>query len=608
MLAANGVKTDLETAVYFADHGIRPAESVELARLAQRERPSITGDDGLAWALERDGRCQEALGYSMNALRLGTQDASLFFHRGMIERCLGTRRRCEAVVLGGPRAQPALLIALGTGREEGDRVRKGLVLLALAFAVFLPATASAHPLGNFTVNQFSRIQPSGDRVYVLYVLDLAEIPTFQAREEVKSEGQDAYANGLADQIRQGLSLSVGGKPLPLQAREHRVAFPAGAGGLATTRLEIVFEAGPLRQGESFALRYEDDNFQDRIGWKEIVLAPTADARVEGSSVPTASISNELRSYPQDLLQSPLDVRDARATLTTGLTPGSPPALDSDDVLAAPVRVASASESGFAALVSKDDLGVGVILVSLLVAMFWGAAHALSPGHGKAIVAAYLVGTRGTARQALLLGGIVTATHTVGVFALGLVTLALSEFIVPDRLYPWLNLAAGILVVVVGLGVLRERLPGLLRSRQGRDDARPEHGGHVHHHDHHHHGDADHPHDHGHHHGPPEAGLGRRGLIGVGISGGLLPCPSALVVLLAAISLHRVGYGLVLIAAFSIGLAATIAGIGLLAISARGLFGRATFHGPLVRALPAVSALVILAFGIAMTVRAVPKLS
>ncbi len=254
-------------------------------------------------------------------------------------------------------------------------------------------------------------------------------------------------------------------------------------------------------------------------------------------------------------------------------------------------------------------GLGVILVSLLVAMFWGAAHALSPGHGKSIVAAYLVGTRGTARQALMLGGIVTATHTIGVFALGLVTLALSEFIVPDRLYPWLNLAAGILVVAVGLGVLRERLPAVVRSRRRPSDGQPALGHHEreHHHHSHHPGDHDHHHHHGHEH-PAESDLSRRGLVGIGISGGLLPCPSALVVLLAAISLHRVGYGLVLIAAFSIGLAATITGIGLVAISARSLFGRATFQGPLVRALPAISALVILAFGIAMTVRAVPGLS
>ena len=208
-------------------------------------------------------------------------------------------------------------------------------------------------------------------------------------------------------------------------------------------------------------------------------------------------------------------------------------------------------------------------------MFWGAAHALSPGHGKTIVTAYLVGQRGTPKHAALLGLIVTATHTVGVFALGLVTLALSQFIVPDRLYPWLNLVSGLLVVGIGASVLRTRW----RRRR-------------HHHHHHHH---EHP-------------TSFRSLLAVGVSGGLLPCPSALVVLLAAISLHRVAFGLLLIVAFSAGLALSITGVGLAAVVARSAFRRATFEGPLVRLLPAASALVILAAGLAMTLRAVPKVS
>ena len=175
----------------------------------------------------------------------------------------------------------------------------------------------------------------------------------------------------------------------------------------------------------------------------------------------------------------------------------------------------------------------------------------------------------------------TITHTIGVFALGLVTLALSQFVVPDRLYPWLNLVSGALVVGIGASVLRARL----RQR------------HLHAHGHHHH------HEHGHDSGTrPTA----RSLVAVGVSGGLLPCPSALVVLLAAISLHRVAFGLVLIVAFSAGLALTITGIGLVAVLARRTFRRLSFEGPLVRLLPAASALVILAAGLAMTVRAVPK--
>ena len=223
----------------------------------------------------------------------------------------------------------------------------------------------------------------------------------------------------------------------------------------------------------------------------------------------------------------------------------------------------------------------MILASLAAALFWGAAHALSPGHGKTIITAYLVGQRGTPRHAALLGLIVTITHTIGVFGLGLVTLALSQFIVPDRLYPWLNLVSGLLVVAIGASVLRSRL----RRRQPRK-----------HHHHHHHATARRGHEHS------------RSLFAVGVSGGLLPCPSALVVLLAAISLHRVAFGLLLILAFSAGLALTITGIGLAAVLARTAFRRVSFEGRLVRLLPAASALVILAAGVAMTFRAVPKVS
>src|SRR5262249_49801840 len=191
-------------------------------------------------------------------------------------------------------------------------------------------------------------------------------------------------------------------------------------------------------------------------------------------------------------------------------------------------------SGFARLIGRERLGFWVVLASLAAALSWGAAHALSPGHGKSIVTAYLVGQRGTPWHAALLGLIVTATHTVGVFTLGFITLALSQFIVPDHLYPWLNLASGLLVVSIGLSVFTARWRHARAHRHGHDH-------HHHHHHHHHHGEHDED-------GAPSF----RSLFAVGVSGGLLPCPSALVVLLAAISLHRVAFGLILIVAFSLG--------------------------------------------------------
>jgi ABC-type nickel/cobalt efflux system permease component RcnA len=311
--------------------------------------------------------------------------------------------------------------------------------------------------------------------------------------------------------------------------------------------------------------------------------------VLSSTVPATSRSHALRAYPRDLLSSPLDTSSARARVLTGASAGPAPAL------AAPTGH-ERSTGRFESLIAEEDLSVGFVLLSLAVALFWGAAHALSPGHGKALVAAYLVGSRGNARHAVLLGGIVTVTHTIGVFALGLVTLALSEFVLPEDLYPWLNLVSALMVVGVGLAVLRWRVSEWRHARAHAHGVAHEH----HHHHHHSHGD-------GHEH-VPAPGSGMRGLVGVGISGGIIPCPTALVVLLAAISLHRVGYGLVLIVAFSLGLAATITGIGLVAVSAKRAFGRLSLQGPVVRLLPAISAVVVLGLGVAMTLRAVPDLT
>jgi len=441
-------------------------------------------------------------------------------------------------------------------------MKRLVVLAGLLAALVLPAAASAHPLGNFTVNRFARVQVSGHTLYVRYVLDMAEIPTYQARQQ--GVGAGVYALRIA----RGLRLTVDDAPARLVPVRRTLAFPAGAAGLHTLRLEVVLR-GPEVTG-STRVTVDDRNEPDRLGWREVVV---------GAHAP--SVSDELRAYPKSLLSSPLRVTRASAVLRPTSDP--PPPLTRGPALRAPDRVA---DSGFATLIARRDLSGLVLLGSLAAALFWGAAHALSPGHGKTIVTAYLVGQRGTPRHAALLGLIVTATHTVGVFALGLVTLALSQFVVPDRLYPWLNLTAGALVVSVGLAVLRQRVAEWRHDRAHRT------GLHLHVHGH--------VHDH--------TDFSRRGLLAVGISGGLLPCPSALVVLLAAISLHRLAFGLVLILAFSVGLAAAITGVGLLAVLAKRTFARRSFEGPLVRALPVASALVILVFGLVMSAHALPELA
>ena len=443
-------------------------------------------------------------------------------------------------------------------------MKRFLALTVALAALALPAMAGAHPLGNFTVNRFAAVELSGRGVYVHYVLDLAEIPTVQ-------EGSSVRASGFTSDVARRLDLELGGRRAALVPLDHTVSERPGAGGLPTMRFEAVYRAvltdAALAPGAATSVDFRDTNYATRIGWKEVVVRARDGAKLLTSDVPSASRSDELRAYPRELLRSPLDITSARARFEPGAGLGTPPAFTGRG---APERPAGAFES----LIARGDLGAGVVLVSLLLAAFWGAAHALSPGHGKTMVAAYLVGSRGTPRHALLLGLTVTVTHTIGVFALGGVTLALSAFVVPERLYPWLNLVSALLVVVVGLSVLRARL----RQR------------HEHAHHHHHHAERS-----------------LRDLLAVGISGGLLPCPTALVVLLAAISLHRVGYGLVLILAFSAGLAAAMSVVGLAAVSAKRFLRRARFEGRVVRALPALSALLILGLGLAMTARSIPPL-
>jgi ABC-type nickel/cobalt efflux system permease component RcnA len=259
---------------------------------------------------------------------------------------------------------------------------------------------------------------------------------------------------------------------------------------------------------------------------------------------------------------------------------------------------------FTELIAMADVSIGAILAAMLIAFVWGAAHAFSPGHGKTILAAYLVGSRATVRHALFLGATTTITHTTGVFALGLVTLFASRYILPEQLFPWLEVISGLLLVALGVSLFVNRLQRAIRPNlAGLDHGHDHSHDHDHHHDHHHaHGhDHHHPHEHHHHsHLPPgsnDAPVTWRSLLALGISGGLLPCPSALVVLLSAIALHRVAFGMLLIVAFSIGLAGVLTGIGLLLVYARRLFERLPTDGRLLRALPVASAAFVTLAGV-----------
>jgi nickel/cobalt transporter (NicO) family protein len=440
------------------------------------------------------------------------------------------------------------------------------LLLALLLLAALPAAASAHPLGNFSVNHLAEVSVSADRVDVRYILDQAEIPTFQERGLPDGE----VLGRKQAEVRKRLVLTVDGKPVPLRAAgQATISHPPGAGGLRTTRVELALAAA-VSAPARVAVR--DGTFPGRVGWHAVVPRPGRGTAVR-ADVPASDPTDGLRRYPQDVLSSPADVR--AATLAVG--PGAGTLDAPDGQRAAASGDGEGREDVLSRAFSSAAAGEGVLVLLLLTAFAWGALHALSPGHGKAMVAAYLVGARGTARHAVALGATVTITHTAGVFALGVVALGLSEYVLPEDLYPWLNLVSGLLVLVVGAYVLRKNL----RRRK-----------HHHHHHHHHH---------------PES-LSWRGILAMGTAAGLIPCPSALVVLLGAIAQGQIALGMVMIVAFSLGLATTLTVLGIAVVSAGRVLSRLNVPNRIVTALPAVSALLIVGVGVVLTAQAVPQVA
>jgi nickel/cobalt transporter (NicO) family protein len=441
------------------------------------------------------------------------------------------------------------------------RALLGVLLILMA----TPGVAEGHPLGNFSINHLDVISVSRDRVDVRYVLDQAEIPTFQERGLSRGEILARKRNEVARR----LTLAVDGARRPLElARRGALAFRPGQGGLPTTRVILRLHAA-VRDPRSVALH--DGTFPGRVGWKAIRPVPGAGTAVR-SSVAADDPTRELTRYPKALLASPSDVRD----VTLAVTPGRGTVAAPGGRRYATTADRSGGNGGFAKLLEDGAAGRGVLALLVLAAFGWGALHALSPGHGKTMVAAFLVGSRGRSRDAVVLGLAVTVAHTIGVFALGLVTLALSAYVLPEDLYPWLNLVSGLLVVVIGTAVLRMRV----REARPHSHSHP-HGG-AHHHAH------EHP--------------GSRGLLAMGASAGLIPCPTALVVLLGAIAQHRVALGLLLIVAFSAGLATTLTALGVLVVKAT----RLPVPGRVAAVLPGVSAFVIVAVGLILTARALPQ--
>jgi nickel/cobalt exporter len=543
------------------------------------------------------------------------------------------------------------------------RARRVAEWLSLLFVLGFCRVALAHPMGNFSVNHYSRITFESDRVHINYFIDLAEIPTYQELQQanIPSTSIDPnsvvvlnYVTARGTELARGLLLEVGAKTLSLRLISSGVIFPPGAGGLPTMKMGFVYEAAysstpstsSSSDGQNLSIHYSDNNYPGHTGWKEIIAVTSAGSLLR-SSVPTTDRSAELSNYPPDLLTSP--PQDLEASFSVALTPPAtvlnkePLQLSRQTVTPATHAVTtfnhateetkiavkqpathSASASSrlslpessssprvhlqanlqqtprgrFTELIQTQDLSAWFLFTAALIAVGLGGLHAMEPGHGKTIVAAYLVGSKGTLRHAFLLGLIVTVSHTAGVFALGAVTLYASRYIVPEQLYPWMGALSGVTIAGLGCYMLLRRLTGTATDHShapGSSQAhwrfwkrRADNGAGVN----------------------PVPGavsaaqsVSLPQLFTLGITGGIIPCPAALIVLLSAFALHRVGLGFFLIVAFSVGLASVLIGFGMCMVYARRFMSRFQSDGPLTkRWLPVVSSSFITVLGLTLAIQ------
>ncbi|CAL9577178.1 nickel transporter [Streptomyces sp. enrichment culture] len=505
----------------------------------------------------------------------------------------------------------------------------GAVLLSAATALALvpAAEASAHPLGNFTVNRYDGLVAAPGELRVHHVEDLAEIPATQAAPDLAGLGRDAWARQRCATAARDGAVLADGRPAPLTVRAARVRVRPGQAGLDTLRVECRLTA-PLPRGRTVAVEFRAAGGDSGPGWREIT-AQGDRATLAASDVPEASLSARLTRYPEDRLASPPDTRTASLRIRPGGPALAAGGADEADAPASAIlpRGADRWTRALDDLVARRDLTVGFAALALLLAVVLGAMHALAPGHGKTLMAATAAarGGRARMRDVLPMAASVTVTHTLGVVALGLLVTAGSA--AAPSVVAWLGIASGVLVTLAGAQLVRRAL----RQRghhthphpHGHDHA-PGHGP-EHPHEHtpgqgHEHA---HPHDHGHsptdlththggrtHTHPAAPTL--RGTILLGFAGGLVPSPSAVVVLVGAAALGHAWFGLLLVVAYGVGLALTLTAAGYAVVRAGGSVSRLLARRPrwtsapwaalVRRSAPLGSACVVLVLGAGLVFR------
>ncbi|MFG1685447.1 High-affinity nickel-transporter [Nonomuraea sp. NPDC049269] len=436
-------------------------------------------------------------------------------------------------------------------------------------ALVAAAVLAAHPLGNFSINHYDGLTIHRDRIEHLAIVDLAEIPTLQ---QPPTGPADTHARRTCAELRDAVRAQAGGRLLTWRVTDASFAYRPGVAGLRTSRLTCRLTA-PLRVDRPLVLTFANGYRVDTVGWREITAKGNG-VRLRDSNVPARSVSGELRDYPADLLSSPLDVRQARLTAEPGEggsgAPAEVPGVD------AVTRYTGLLAGRLNTLIGADRLTVPLGLLALLLSLALGAVHAAMPGHGKTVMAAYLAGRRRRLRDAVTVAATVTATHTAGVLALGMLVTAASA-IAGEVVLSWLGVASGLLIAMIGAGLLCSAFRS--RTRHG--------------------------HGHGHNHGHGYR-RGAGGVVALAVAGGLVPSPSALVVLLGAMALGRTAFGVLTVVCYGLGMAVTLL---ITALALRGL-GDLTLGGRMQRLRPysaAMTATLVLLVGTGVTLRAVAAL-
>jgi ABC-type nickel/cobalt efflux system permease component RcnA len=453
-------------------------------------------------------------------------------------------------------------------------------------------------MGNFSVSHYTRFDVRPEGIELTYALDLAEIPTFELLQSWELEGRArnaviARAVAEAPEWLDGLKLSANRRRLSPVFRHAAAHIEDGAGGLPVLRVTIT-AAIPATSG---AIEYQDSNCEGRAGWKEIVIVPHDGIGLASATHGSEDRSGALAAYPEDATKAP--PQDTQASFRVVSQPVAPAAPKAHQPVTVSAPAPLPQPPGtvvrgdyLSRMLGGAEITFGMLLIGICVAFGLGAMHALSPGHGKTIVAAYLVGSRGTLKHALFLGAAVTVTHTSSVFALGFCVLFLEQYVVPEKVIPLLGAVSGLSIVAIAANLLYRRAKALASG-----------GAHHHHHHHghgHHHGNGHHDHSRPHSH-VPEGDITLGSLIALGVSGGLVPCPSALVLLLSSVAVGRVALGLALLTAFSAGLALVLMAVGAAVLYAKHLLPERTrLSAPGLRYLPVLSAAAVLIIGVMMT--------